>query len=470
MEKKAKIIATLGPSIYKETELKKIIEIGVDAFRINFSHDTRNIEKVIKKIRNIEKIKRKQIAIIADLQGVKLRIGKIENKQVKIKYNQNFIFDNNKTAGNEKRVNFPHPKILNKLKKGNYILIDDGKYSFLVISKSKNKIITKCKSENCLLSSNKSIHIPKLDILFNSLTKKDKKDIKYAKKIGCNWIALSYIQNEKLILETRKLINNDMGIISKIENKHALKNIKKIINATDSIMIARGDLAIDIGHSEVPKVQLSLIKECSKLSKSVIVATQMLDSMILNNTPTRAEINDIATAIFQGADAVMLSAETAVGKFPKNAVSVMSKTIISSEKYKKQHIEDFKNSVITNRDPVKSILLSVKDIAYNPDVKAIIVFSNSGKSAKLVSSMRPAVKIITISPNINVSRQVSLLWGVQSINSRDAKDWKDMMKISRQIIGKFKFIKKNDFVIITAGLPFGKAGMTNMIRFYKVGS
>ena len=152
------------------------------------------------------------------------------------------------------------------------------------------------------------------------------------------------------------------------------------------------------------------------------------------------------------------------------AVSVMSKTIISSEKYKKQHIEDFKNSVITNKDPVKSILLSVKDIAYNPDVKAIIVFSNSGKSAKLVSSMRPAVKIITISPNINISRQVSLLWGVQSINSRDAKGWKDMMKISRQIISKFKFIKRNDFVIITAGLPFGKAGMTNMIRFYKVGS
>ena len=304
---------------------------------------------------------------------------------------------------------------------------------------------------------------------FNNLTSKDKKDIKIAKKLGCNWVALSYIQNKKLIHQTRKLINSDMGIICKIENKTALKNINEIIKATDSIMIARGDLAIDIGHSEVPKVQLSLIKKCSQLSKSVIVATQMLESMIENNSATRAEINDIATAIFQGADTVMLSAETAIGNFPTQAVSTMSKTILSTEKYKKEHIEDFKNSILSNKDPVKSVLLSVKDIAYNPDVKAIIVFSNSGRSAKLVSSMRPAAKILTISPNINISRQVSLLWGVQSINSRDANGWKDMMSISKEIIKKLKFIKKNDFVIITAGLPFGRAGMTNMIRLYKVG-
>ena len=166
----------------------------------------------------------------------------------------------------------------------------------------------------------------------------------------------------------------------------------------------------------------------------------------------------------------MLSAETAIGKFPAQAVSTMTKTIVSTEKYKKDHIEDFKNAIVTKKDPVKSILLSVKDIAYNPNVKAIIVFSNSGKSAKLVSAMRPAAKIVTISPNINVCRQVSLLWGVQSTNSRDANGWKDMMSISREIIRKLKFIKKNDYVIITAGLPFGKAGMTNMIRLYKVGT
>ena len=183
-----------------------------------------------------------------------------------------------KLPGNSQRVNFPYPKILKKLKKGNKILIDDGKYLFSVISKKKIQVITKCRSQNCILKSNKSFHVPNLDITFNKLTKKDKKDIKTAVKLGCNWIALSYLQNEKLILETRKLIKKDMGIISKIENKHALKNIKKIIQATE-IMIARGDLAIDIGHSEVPKVQLSLIKKCSQYSKSVIVATQMLESI-----------------------------------------------------------------------------------------------------------------------------------------------------------------------------------------------
>jgi pyruvate kinase len=468
MEKKAKIIATLGPAIYSDTRLRQLISLGVDAFRINFSHNTNGINKIVSKIRRIEKSSNKKISLIADLQGVKLRVGKVKDESQKIKYNQKYVFDIKKDLGDHTRVHFPYPNILKRLKKGNKILIDDGKFSFVVIGKKGLVVTTICKSQNCYIKSNKSIHIPNFDIAFNKLTTKDKKDIKTAIKLGCNWIALSYLQNEKLIIEARKLIKKDMGIISKIENKRALKNIINIIKATDSIMIARGDLAIDIGHSEVPKVQLSLIKKCSQFSKSVIVATQMLESMIENNTATRAEINDIATAIFQGADTVMLSAEAAIGKFPIQAVSTMTQTIISTEKYKREHIEDFKNSIITNKDPVKSILMSVKDIAYNPNVKAIIVFSNSGKSAKLVSAMRPAAKIVTISPNINVSRQVSLLWGVKSINSRDANGWKDMMSISREIIKKLKFIKKGDFVIITAGLPFGKAGMTNMVRLYKV--
>ena len=374
MEKKAKIIATLGPAIYSDTKLKQLINLGVDAFRINFSHNTNGISKIVSKIRKIERSTNKKIALIADLQGVKLRVGKIKKENQRIKYNQKYIFDNKKQIGNHSRINFPYPKILKRLKKGNKILIDDGKFTFVITGKKRFSVTTICKSHNCYIRSNKSIHIPNFDISFKKLTSKDKKDIKTAAKLGCNWIALSYLQNEKLILEARKLIKKDMGIISKIENKHALKNIIKIIKATDSIMIARGDLAIDIGHSEVPKVQLSLIKKCSQFSKSVIVATQMLESMIENNTATRAEINDIATAIFQGADTVMLSAEAAIGKFPSQAVSTMTQTILSTEKYKKQHIEDFKNSIISNKDPVKSILLSVKDIAYNSDVKAIIVF------------------------------------------------------------------------------------------------
>ena len=468
MEKKAKIIATLGPSIYSETKLKQLVKLGVDAFRINFSHKTENMSSIVRKIRRVEKKINKKVALIADLQGVKLRVGKTKKSLQKIRYNQKFVFDAKKELGDQNRINFPYPRILKKLKKGNKILIDDGKFTFVVIDKKGTSVKTLCKSQNCIIRDNKSVHIPNFDIAFNKLTIKDKKDIKSALKLGCNWIALSYLQNEKLIFEARKLIKKDIGIISKIENKHALKNINQIIRASDAIMIARGDLAIDIGHSEVPKVQLSLIKKCSQYSKSVIVATQMLESMIENNTATRAEINDIATAIFQGADTLMLSAEAAIGKFPTQAVSTMTDTILSTEKYKREHIEDFKNSIFSDNDPVKSILRSVKNIAYNKNVKAIIVFSNSGKSAKLVSAMRPAAKIITISPNINVCRQVSLLWGVQSKNSRDANGWKDMMSISREIIKKLKFIRRNDFVIITAGLPFGRAGMTNMIRLYKV--
>jgi len=470
MEKKAKIIATLGPAIHSENKLKAIINAGVDAFRINFSHNISGISKIVTRIRKIEKILKKRIAVIADLQGVKLRIGKIDADEISIKHNQKFIFDSNKKIGNQNRVCFPYPIILKKLKPGNKILIDDGKFVFKVVKKIKNGVMTTCLSQNCKIRSNKSIHLQNFYMPFNNLTQKDKNDIKTAKKLGCNWIALSYIQNAKLIGEARKLINKDMGIICKIENKTALRNINEIINASDAIMIARGDLAIDVGHSDVPQIQLDLIKKCSKLSKPVIVATQMLESMIENATPTRAEINDIATAIFQGADVVMLSAETAIGKYPIETVRVMAKTVISTEKYKKQHIQDFKNKVDVKEDPRKSIVLSVKDLAYNPMVKAIIAFSNSGSTAKLVSTMRPSVKILTISPNINTCRLTSLLWGVHSINSRDAHGWKDMMNISKQIIKRDKSIKKNDYVIITAGLPFGHAKMTNMIRLYKVGT
>ena len=470
MEKKAKIIATLGPAIYDEKKLRDLVNNCVDAFRINFSHNIKGIDKIVSKIRKVENQTKKRLSIIADLQGVKLRIGKINSNFIKLKPNQKFTFDSNKKIGDQNRVCFPYPSIIKKLKKGNKILLDDGKFSFKVIKKLANGVLTVSQNKNCRISSNKSVHLQNFFMPFNNLTSKDKNDIKIAKKLGCNWIALSYIQNAKLVKQTRKLINSDMGIICKIENKTALKNIDQIITATDSIMIARGDLAIDIGHSDVPQVQLNLIKKCSKFSKPVIVATQMLESMIESSTPTRAEVNDVATAIFQGADVVMLSAETAVGKFPLQTVKAMSEAIISTEKYKKQNIGDFKNKVDINQDPRKSVVLSVKDLAYNPTVKAIIAFSNSGSTAKLVSTMRPSVKIITISPNINVSRQTSLYWGVESINSRDAHGWRDMMDISKQIIKKDKSIKKNDNVIITAGLPFGQAKMTNMIRFFKAGS
>ena len=460
MEKKAKIIATLGPAIYSEKKLKKIISLGVDAFRINFSHDITGVKQIISRIRKLENKLNKRIAVIADLQGIKLRIGKISSGKLRIKHKQKFTFDTNKKIGNNLRVCFPYPFIINKIKKGSKILLDDGKFIFKVIKKNKKSIVTRCQSTNCILSSNKSVHIPNIKIPL--------KDISIAKRMGCNWIALSYIQNSSLIKETRKLIKSDIGIISKIENKIAIKNIKEIINESDAIMIARGDLAIDIGHSEVPKVQLELIKKCATLSKPVIVATQMLESMIENASPTRAEINDVATAIFQGADVVMLSAETAIGKNPIQSVKTMSKTILSTEKYKKQHIDEFKSSIDAKKDTMKSIMLSVKDLAYNSSVKGIIAFSNSGKTAKIVSSMRPSVSIITISPNINVSRGVSLLWGIKSINSRDARNWNDMIKISKGIIEKEKSINKKDHVIITAGLPFGKAKMTNMIRLYEV--
>jgi pyruvate kinase len=469
MDKKAKILATLGPAIFKKNIINNLIRSGVDGFRINFSHNLTGIEKIVKIIRDCEKANTKPIAIVADLQGIKLRIGKIFGNQVSLKRGDTFNFDLNKKIGSQSRVYLPYPEIFKKIKKSNKILIDDGKFVFKITKLSKNSIQTVCQND-CIIKNFKSIHIPGLEVDFDDLTVKDKRDITVAKKLGCNWIALSYVKNSKIIKQTRKLIPQDTGIIAKVENKSAIKNIKDIIQTSDAVMVARGDLAVEIGANEVPHVQLDIVKKCSELGKPVIIATQMLESMIENNKPTRAEINDIGTAVFQGADVVMLSAETAVGKYPIQAVQAMKKTIVSTEKYKKENISLFKSKTKINNEPVKAIALAIKDIAYNIKVEAIIGFSVTGNTARLISAIRPSAKIITISPNINISRQLSLLWGVTSITNSDAKNWRQMMKISKQIIKSRKLTKVGGYAIITAGLPFGKSQMTNMIRLYQLGS
>ena len=468
MDKKAKILATLGPAIFKKNIINNLIRAGVDGFRINFSHNLTGIEKIVKIIRDCEKINSKPIAIVADLQGIKLRIGKIFGNQVSLKRGDTFNFDLNKKIGSQSRVYLPYPEIFKKIKKSNKILIDDGKFVFKITKISKNSIQTVCQND-CIIKNFKSIHIPGLEVDFDDLTIKDKRDITVAKKLGCNWIALSYVKNSKIIKQTRKLIPQDTGIIAKIENKSAIKNIKDIINTSDAIMVARGDLAVEIGANEVPHVQLDIVKKCSELGKPVIIATQMLESMIEDNKPTRAEINDVGTAVFQGADVVMLSAETAVGKYPLQAVQAMKKTIVSTEKYKKENITLFKSNTKINNEPVKAIALAIKDIAYNIKVEAIIGFSVTGNTAKLISAIRPSAKIITISPHINISRQLSLLWGITSITNSDAKNWRQMMKISKEIIKSRKLTKIGGYAIITAGLPFGKSKMTNMIRLYQLG-
>ena len=468
MDKKAKILATLGPAIFKKNIINSLIRSGVDGFRINFSHNISGIEKIIKIIRDCEKANTKPIAIVADLQGIKLRIGKILGNQVSLKRGDIFNFDLNKKIGSQSRVYLPYPEIFKKIKKSNKILIDDGKFVFKIAKLAKKSIQTICQND-CVIKNFKSIHIPGLEVDFDNLTTKDKRDIQIAKKLNCNWIALSYVKNSKIIKETRKLISKDIGIIAKIENKSAIKNIKDIINASDAIMVARGDLAVEIGANEVPHVQLDIVKKCSELGKPVIIATQMLESMIENNKPTRAEINDVGTAVFQGADVVMLSAETAVGKYPLQAVQAMKKTIVSTEKYKKENIAAFKSNIKINNEPVKAIALAIKDIAYNIKVEAIIGFSVSGNTAKLISAIRPSAKIITISPHVNISRQLSLLWGITSITNSDAKNWTQMMEISKKIIKSRKLTKIGGYAIITAGLPFGKSKMTNMIRLYQLG-
>lgn len=464
-----KIVATIGTATDDYENIKSLIKAGVNVFRLNFSHGNHGDHlKRITYIRGAEKELNINVAILADLQGPKFRIGEMK-KDIKVIKGNNFTFDKDTKIGDFNSVYLSHEEIFESLSVGSKILMDDGKLQFEVKKITNEKIQTEVLVGGTV-KSNKGVNLPDVVINTNPLTEKDLDDLKFILNQEIDWIALSFVQKLSDVEEVKKHIKDKALVIAKIEKPSALKELSQIVDACDGIMVARGDLGVELPPEKVPGIQKEIILECRQAGKPVIVATQMLESMIESPAPTRAEASDVATAVFDGADAVMLSAETAIGKFPAQTVSTMSKTISSTERYKEKHIKDFKNLIINKEDAVKSVLISVKNIAYNPNVKAVIVFSNSGKSAKLISAIRPAVKILTISPNINISRQVSLLWGVESINSRDANSWKDMMSISKEIIKRLKFIKKDDFVIITAGLPFGKAGMTNMIRLYKVGS
>ena len=431
----------------------------------------------MRNIREIEAETGRPIAILADMQGPKYRIGSID-APFEIAEGQTILFYLPDDAGavpasclgaDGTKLPLPHPEIMAALIPGARLLMDDGKLRFAVKSVKSDHFIATVTTGG-MVSSRKGVNLPDVPLDVTALTDKDRLDLDFVLPLDIDWIALSFVQRAQDILDARAIIKGRAGIVAKIEKPTALVEIDDIISAADGIMVARGDLGVELPPQAVPSIQKQLVTKCRSVGKPVIVATQMLESMIKAPTPTRAEASDVAGAVFEGADAVMLSAETAIGKYPVETVKAMYKTIVSTEKYKKQHIEDFKNKVDIKEDPRKSVVRSVKDLAYNPTVKAIIAFSNSGSTAKLVSTMRPSVKIITISPNINVSRQTSLFWGVESINSRDAHGWRDMMDISKQIIKKDKFIKKNDNVIITAGLPFGQAKMTNMIRFYKAGT
>ena len=457
-----KILATLGYASESEEQITKLVQAGVNMFRMNFSHGTHEEHLMrIKNVRAVEKKLSKPIGILADMQGPKYRIGIVEEGLSLIEGNL-VQFDLDDKIGNSERLPLPHPEIFEALYPGARLLIDDGKLELNVRTIS-NHIFSAEVLIGGPVSSRKGVNVPDIKLNTDPLTEKDLIDLEFALVNGADWIALSFVQSVSDVLLAKARIAGRAQLMAKIEKPAALLEIKDIINASDAIMIARGDLGVELDAAEVPSVQKRLIYQCRKVGKPVVVATQMLESMIASPTPTRAEATDVAGAVFDGADTVMLSAETAIGKYPVEVVETMANILISAE----NHINYFSFDGPAPLEVEPSIYHAVAKasvaLAQTIKAKAIIAYTASGNTAVRIARERPAIRLFVSTPEQNVQRRLSILYGATTILQAET-DYEKALSITKKILIKENAVAKNDAVVVVAGFPFGLAGSTNAIR------
>ena len=463
-QRKTKILATLGPS---SNSIKKIIELskaGASAFRLNCSHlDEKSLKDYVKKIRRAEELLNKPIGILVDLQGPKIRIGKVKNGENLLKKGSPFLLDLKEDIGDHKRVKLPHKKIFSSVKKGHLILLDDGKIHLKITSVKVNEIRTKV-LQGGYLKSNKGVNLPQTNIKTSALSNLDKKFAIMAVQEGVDWIALSFVQKPNDIRELRKICSNKASIMAKIEKPSALDYIDQITNFADGIMIARGDLGVELPIESVPGWQKKIIRVARVKGKPVVVSTQMLESMTSSLTPTRAEVSDVANAVFEGADAIMLSAESASGDYPVEAVKMMNKIAINIEK--DSNYNDILSSQLeeTPDTTPDAIATAAKTLADELSSPIIVCYTESGSTGIKVSRVRPSQIILTITPIIQTARKLSLAWGVLCFLQKDESDLEHMINLTKKTVKKSGLALIGDKVVITAGLPLKVQGTTNLIR------
>ena len=465
--RKTKILATIGPSSEKINKIERLILNGVDAFRINCSHTSDFQFKIyVENIRKVEKKLNKPIGILIDLQGPKLRIGEIENN-MPLKRGQKLLLINNKKNLKPNEIPLPEESIFKSVKVNHPIFIDDGKIKLKVLKVSKNSIETKVILEG-ILKSKKGINLPETVLKNSALTSADKKNVKKGLELGVDWIALSFIQSPEDIKELRKICKKNVSIMAKIEKPNALNHINKITELADGLMIARGDLGVELPIQDVPIWQKRIIREARIQGKPVVVSTQMLESMITSKTPTRAEVSDVATAVFEGSDAVMLSAESAIGDNPELAVKMMDKIAHSVEKnsnYSSILLSQLEETPDSTPD---AIATASRTLATELNSPVIVCYTESGSTGIKVSRVRPKQMILTVTPIIETARKLTLVWGVKCIVQKDANNLEEMIKMTKAYSKRKKIIKKGEKMVITAGLPLKKLGTTNLIRVIKL--
>ncbi len=467
--RKAKILATLGPSSSNKKTIEDLFTAGCDVFRLNFSHgDIEVHRKNFEYIRSLEDIYNHATCVLADLQGPKLRIGSFKNTKENLIKGDKFILDLSSELGDNKRVNFPHSEIYEYLTPNSILLVNDGRIRLQVIEQYKNQLITEVLNDS-EISNNKGVNIPDVILPIDALTKKDKSDLIKALDMGVDWVALSFVQKAEDINKLKKMIGNKALVMAKIEKPAAVKNIDAIVNAADGIMIARGDLGVEMPTEQVPIAQKNIIRRCRHFGKPVVVATQMLESMIDNLVPTRAEASDVANAIYDGTDAVMLSGESAVGAHPIEAVKTMNKIIETVENDKNNYDLRIEDDNLDDVDNTDAITLAAYSIAKKSNAKAIVTFSVSGRTTRRMARERAPVQIVGLSPKIETTRRMQLYWGVNSCYSNeDVQNAQEMVKIACTMVKNKKLVQPGDSVVISAGVPFGSAGTTNLLRLAEI--
>ena len=467
--RKAKILATLGPSSSNKKIIEELFTAGCDVFRLNFSHgDIEVHRKNFEYIRSLEEKHNHSTCVLADLQGPKLRVGTFKNTKENLIKGEKFILDLSSELGDNKRVNFPHSEIYEYLTPNSILLVNDGRIRLQVIEQSNDKLVTEVLND-AEISNNKGVNIPDVILPIDALTNKDKSDLMKALDMGVDWVALSFVQQAEDINKLKKMIGNKALVMAKIEKPSAVKNIDAIVNAADGIMIARGDLGVEMPTEQVPIAQKNIIRRCRHFGKPVVVATQMLESMIDNLVPTRAEASDVANAIYDGTDAVMLSGESAVGSHPIEAVKTMNKIIETVESDKNNYDLRIEDENIDDVDNTDAITLAAYSIAKKSNAKAIITFSVSGRTTRRMARERAPVQIVGLSPKIDTTRRMQLYWGVNSCYSnKDAQNAQEMVKIACTLVKNKKLVNPGDSVVISAGVPFGSAGTTNLLRLAEI--
>ncbi len=467
--RKVKILATIGPASAEEAMLKRLFEAGADVFRINMSHtDHELMRMLVGRIRAVEKAVGRPIGILADLQGPKLRLGKFAKGRETLAIGQTFTLDDDPAPGDATRVNLPHAEILRSVEPGHRLLIDDGRLELQARECDGRSIVcTVVVGTN--ISDRKGVSLPDTELPVGALTEKDRKDLDAVLAAGVDWIALSFIQRPEDLAEARKIARGRALLLSKIEKPQAVKRLEEIMDLSDALMVARGDLGVEMPLEAVPGIQKQITRAARRAGKPVVVATQMLESMISAPVPTRAEVSDVATAVFEGADAIMLSAESAAGAYPAEAVATMNRIA--------EHVErDPTYAAVINGQRsapeatgADAISLAAREIAETLKLSAIVTYTASGNTGLRAARERPQVPIIALSPIVETARRLSLVWGTHCVISEDARDLDDMVDRACRIAFDEGFGKPGDRIIITAGVPLRTPGSTNLLRIAYLG-